>query len=740
MGLACIAALALQTPGALAAHAQATNDVAGRQSSLAKVIVRLSLKYHYPAVKIDEDFSRRVLTRYIDTLDPGRFYFTRRDVAAIHAAFDKQLGTDLRTGNLEAARAIHGLYMQRKKQLFALALQLLEEKPDLHSPAHYRVAREDAPRPGDNAALERLWRKRIDNEVLDRLLRGENLDSARAELKSRYGNPSVNTDAGAFDRYMNAFMGTLDPHSRYVTARQAGDPEGGTGLAQPLAGARLINRNGYVTFVRPPLPGNSLHHNDLVNGDSILGMQPKPGGKTVFFSGWSLEQAITAIRRTAGTPARLLVRTPGPPGLQHTRWVRMPGPDTRHPGQRAEAYIDFARDGAFQYKIGVIRIPGFYRGVESDSSGHGSGGVAFDVAYLIRLLKRKGVSALLLDMRGNPGGSLTEALSMTGLFMPSGDPVVDIRTRFGSSRHVSLNRHGGIAWRGPLGILVNRGSASATELFCGALKDYGRAIILGARTWGKGTIQTLIPLAEYTRFKNPGELKLTTAEFFRPDGESPQRRGILPDIALPSASSIFAAGEAAYANALPATSLPPLRYTPMTDNVAPPLKRLRTYFGKDLAKGKTVKLYEREIGLLRESGNSTSVVLDLQARRHMFAESDARWLKLENDWRSTLGEPPLGDLSQAGRTAFRMPDIPLRLAIRLMGKFAGVEPSIGLDTDDLRSADAAKGYQCRYLPLIEEHRISLCTPGSRQIFYAPGPHSSGKAGTVGPRRPDGGEL
>ncbi len=726
---AAVAMLALGTSPANANSPAGTS----RRSSLAQAIVRLSLEYHYPAVKIDTDFSRRVISRYIDTLDPGHFYFTQQDTKAIHSAFDGQMARDLRIGNLKPAFAIHKFFLQREKQLFTLALHLLAHKPNLGSSGRYRVDRKNVPRPRDNAALELLWEKRIDNEILDRLLRGEPLKQVLTILRTRYRNPDPGSNGQVFRQYMNAFMAVMDPHSRYIDLQKTGGRIGHADNPHGIAGAMLVNRNGYVTIARLPVTGNTAAPGWLMNGDRILGIRMKPRGGTVPLSGWNLDRAIHIIRQSAGTGARLLVQPPGPDGLQRTKWVRVPTRTTPSRTQRAVAYIRFAREGTTQYKIGVIRIPSFYKGVKSTAAAHGSAGVASDVAFLIRLLKRKGVSAILLDMRSNPGGSLREALAMSGLFMPVDEPTVKILTRFGTNRYSTVNGNGGIVWWGPLGVLVNRGSASATEIFCGALKDYRRAVILGTRTWGKGTIQTFIPLAGHTRAHDPGELKLTTAEFFMPDGESPQIRGILPDIALPSASDAFIGGESAYSDALPASSTSPLHYKPLDGNDNALLPQVENYFQKKLAKGKALKLYEREISLLRQSDNA-SVSLDLRSRRHLLEASDARWIKLRADWSSVLGAPPPGNSGQSRRETFRIPDVPLHLAIRIMGKAVDLDPSIGLETST--PAQSAKRYRCWYQswsnPLI-------CTRNSQQIFQAPETLSAGKAGTAAPPlRPHGG--
>jgi len=293
--------LALSLPATGGPHASAG---AWRQSSLARVIVRLSLAYHYPAVKIDTDFSRRVISRYLDILDPGHFYFTRQDTKAIHSAFDDQLGKDLRTGNLTPAFAIDKFFLHRKMQLFLLALRLLAQKPDLDSSAHYRIDRGEVPRPQHSSALELLWKKRVDDEILDRLLRGERLKEALAVLRIRYRNP--NPANHVFGQFMNAFLTAMDPHSRYLSAQEAGDRIGGTDTRNFVAGARMVNRNGYVTVVSLPSPGNTSIPGHLMNGERILGLRMKPPGENG--SPFGLEhrpghQDHQTVGGHAGTPA-----------------------------------------------------------------------------------------------------------------------------------------------------------------------------------------------------------------------------------------------------------------------------------------------------------------------------------------------------------------------------------------------------------------------------------------------------
>ncbi|MGI0135036.1 MAG: S41 family peptidase, partial [Candidatus Micrarchaeaceae archaeon] len=513
----------------------APDSSSSQREEIARTVVRLAQQYHYPAETLNGNFSKRMLLEYVDTLDPQHSYFTRKDIDNLNKEFGDALPTDLEAGKLGPAFSIYALYDTRVHQRIDYALKQLSGKPDFKGKEVYRYKRSHAPFPTDRKALDLLWGKQVKNDAITIMLAAHTWDDTARILKNRYNSLLSNTIHASKNKiltlYLNSYMQTLDPHSAYFSNFQAERFDSRISLRSGGIGARLNFRNGYITLEHIFPGGAAAKTRVLKPGDRIVGIGQGQTGTILNIVGWNPDTVNKMTRGRVGTKIRLLVLPTGESAEAKKITVTLVRTNIGLDGERAEARILSSQIGPFAYSIGVIRIPSFYSNLQS--SGHNIPKVANDVSYLVRQLRNRNVSAILLDLRYNNGGSLKQALALAGLFIPQG-PVVQIENHYGKIQVLDTPADSVPIWRGPLGILVNRFSASATEIFTEAMKTYNRAVIFGSRTWGKGTIQTLIPLHKYLPRLKAGEIKLTVAQYFGVNGSGIQLHGIQPDINIPT--------------------------------------------------------------------------------------------------------------------------------------------------------------------------------------------------------------
>lgn len=650
-----------------------------RQVLIARTVTQVSQQHHYPAEKLDASFSGELLKEYIDTLDPGHFYFTRKDVDSIHKKYDAALASDLQNGNLEPAFDIYKLYEKRVRQRIHYALHLLEKEPGFKGSDSYRFARRHAPWAADSQALDKLWQERVKNDALVILLTGKSWKDVASTLRKRYSRALENlkqtTSDDVFTTFLNAYTQTQDPHSTYFSPFQSQQFQIEMSLHFEGIGAQLSETNGYATIVRL-LPGGPAAKNGVLkSGDRITAVGQGKDGKMLDVVGWRLDDVVKKIRGPKGSTIRLRILPAGALPGSPEKTLSLVRNTVELNAQRAHGHTVLVKHGSNVYKIGVIDIPSFYVkdfGGPDSGSDHQSSSVTTDVKRIIARMKKDKVSGVLLDLRDNGGGSLQQAATLTGLFIPAG-PVVQVQYRGGHSQVLPAPGDEQTVWTGPLALMVNRFSASATEIFAGALKDYHRALVLGSRTWGKGTVQTLIPLRDYLPGFKAGELKLTMAQFFRVDGASTQQHGVEPDIEIPSPIDDKMFGESTYPNALPWKQIQPADYTPLGDGIDKALPQISHYFKDTVQKKPEYRIFEREINAQKSMSARTSITLNMAKRKAERDSDRARELQFENEWRKLNGEPPFKDLKEADDQKFTAPDTALDVATELLGDYIAIE-------------------------------------------------------------------
>ncbi|HVB83400.1 MAG TPA: S41 family peptidase, partial [Rhodanobacteraceae bacterium] len=484
------------------------------QSEVAQLSARFLTRYSYEALPLDNAMSERVFKAYFDALDGEKLFFTQADVDHF-ASLRDGLDSAIWTGDMSGPFAIFNLYEQRVAERVAYARSLLAKGFDFNREESFDLDRRHAPWAKDTAALNDLWRKRVKNDWLRLKLAGQKDPEIRRTLDKRYANyveQARELDGeDAFSTFMNAYAMANDPHTNYLGPRASENFDISMKLSLEGIGAVLERRDEY-TQIREIVPGGPASRSKLQVGDRIVGVGQGAGCPIEDVVGWRLDDVVALIRGKKDTVVRLEV-LPADVGLDGKHeTITMVRKKVTIEEQAAKKKIIDIRDGGRTLKIGVIDLPTFYQDFEARRRGDPNYRSATrDVAKLLAELKKDKVDGVIVDLRNNGGGSLAEATELSGLFIGKG-PIVQVRDNRG--RVEEEDSDNGRVWDGPLAVLVNRGSASASEIFAAAIQDYGRGLIIGENTYGKGTVQNLVDLDQVAQQPQGklGELKMTIAE------------------------------------------------------------------------------------------------------------------------------------------------------------------------------------------------------------------------------------
>jgi carboxyl-terminal processing protease len=529
-----------------------------RQSTL--IINNVVGKYHYKKSVLDDGMSAAILERYLESLDANRRYFTQKDVDRFTKKYRSRLDDSLRGAMLEPAFEIFITYRMRMEERVSHALELLGSDFNFKLDEVYRFDREDVPWAANKQELDEMWRKRVKNDVLGLKLTGKKIKEIKTTLRKRYGNTLHRTRQLAsndvYQLFINAYTQTIEPHTSYMLPRLAENFDISMRLSLEGIGAVLTVEDEY-TVVLKTVPGGPAGQSGLVHpGDRITGVGQGNEGEVVDVVGWRLQDVVDLIRGPKGSVVRLQIVPEEGVSTGLSKTIVLVRNKIKLEDQAAKKSIIENPGGRTGVRIGVVDIPAFYRDFDGASQGNKDfRSTTRDVRKILKELAAEKVDGIVIDLRQNGGGSLTEATELTGLFIPSG-PVVQVKDSTGSV-DVERDTDPEQVYAGPLAVLVDRYSASASEIFAGAIQDYGRGIIIGEPTFGKGTVQTLIDLGRFVHNggKKLGRLRLTMAQFFRIDGASTQFRGVVPDIIYPTASDSNDEGERSLDNALPWASI-----------------------------------------------------------------------------------------------------------------------------------------------------------------------------------------
>ena len=616
-------------------------------------VVELLKRHHYSKPPLDDKRSVIIYESYLKLLDPSRSYFLASDVAE----FDKwrtQFDDFLKSGDLNPGFTIYKRYLDRIKSRLDFALAELNkgvDKLDFSTKETLLVDRKDAAWPKTQAEMDDLWRKRVKDEVLRLKIAGKDPAKIQETLTKRYKNQLARIGQtraeDVFQAYINTFAMSYDPHTNYLSPDSAENFDINMSLSLEGIGAVLQSDNDNVKIVRLVPAGPAAKTKQVAPADKIVGVA-QGDKEMVDVIGWRLDEVVKLIRGPKGSTVRLeVIPASNAPNDQTTKIVAITREAVKLEEQAAKKSILHLKQDGRDYTLGVIDIPAFYLDFKAYRAGDPQyKSTTRDVKKLLTELQAEKVDGVVLDLRNNGGGSLQEATELTSLFIDKG-PTVLVRNADGKV-DVLEDENVGAFYKGPMAVLVNRLSASASEIFAGAMQDYHRALIIGGQTFGKGTVQTIQPL-------NHGELKLTLAKFYRVSGQSTQHQGVVPDISYPSIIDTKEIGESALPEAMPWDSIKPA-IKPAIDPFKPLLAQLQSRHETRSAKDAEFVFIENRLALAKQLMNEKTVSLNEADRRAEHASIEGKQLTLENARRKAKGEEPLKELKKEDEDALPVED------------------------------------------------------------------------------------
>lgn len=648
--LCVLLASTAQTPVANAVASATTQDLTPteRHRRVSKLVSNVIERSHYRQSPINDPVSALVLDRYIDQLDASRSYFLASDIAEFER-FRYQLDDAVVNGSLEPVFAIFNRFQQRNRERVAYALELLKTEPDFTIDEYFEFDRQKAPWAKTEAELNEIWRKRVKNDALSLMLTEKTWEETRDILRKRYERVLRRTEQvtsdDIFEVFMNSFAHVFDPHSSYFSPRNSEEYRIQMSLSYEGIGASLQLVDDYVTVLNV-LPGGPAALSGKLNpNDRITAVAEGKDGKFTDVIGWRLDDVVQLIRGKVNTVVRLQVlpagATPGSP----EKTIELVRNKVTLEAQAAQKEVRKIQRGDREFTVGIINVPSFYQDFEAKASGEQDyRSTTRDVRRLIEELKAEKMDALVMDLRGNGGGHLTEATALTGLFIPAG-PIVQLRET-GGRVEVLDDSDDSIAWDGPLIVLVDRFSASASEIFAGAIQDYGRGIIVGQQTYGKGSVQNLYPLDRYALGPDPGfgQLTVTIGKYYRVTGESTQHRGVQPDIAMPSAISAEEVGESTRESALPWDRIRPVNFG-KTAHWVQAVPALVKAHEQRIAEDPDFKSLLAELEAFEKVRTQKKLSLNLKTRIAEREQLEQARLARENARRAAHGLPPIEQLA-----------------------------------------------------------------------------------------------
>jgi carboxyl-terminal processing protease len=617
-----------------------------RQSSVAQEIIsHLNRRFVRP-LDVDDELSQRVFTRYLDELDEARLYFTAADINSF-APLRLTLDDALERGDLEPAFRIFNVYQQRVAERQRYVLKLLDKGlSSMRFTADERLEldRKHASWPRDRAELDDVWRRRIKGSVLDLKLAGKS-DAAIVDLLRRRYRSQLNlvwqrNTEDAFRTFMSAFTQSYDPHTRYLSPRLSENFNIQMSLSLEGIGAILEGDNEYVRVVRL-VPGGPADKSGLLQpGHRIVGVGQGNSGPLMDVVGWRLDDVVDLIRGPRDTQVRLELIAPKQESDHPTTVIQLTRGTVALEDQAArKKIITLTQTGGPARTVGLIEIPSFYvdfKGLQAGGDDYRS--TVRDVRRLVEELKEEGIDGLVIDLRDNGGGALQEATQLVGLFITTG-PTVQVR---GANGKVTEYRDtdAEMIYDGPLAVLVNRMSASASEIFAAAIQDYGRGLIIGESTFGKGSVQQMVDLKE-------GQLKLTTAMFYRISGRSTQRHGVIPDVRLPEVYDPETVGEEALEGALPPDQVEATRFVSRhSEHEHRVFDWLQHQHGMRVQQDPELTFLVAGLDHVRETRSEKSISLREETRRRQ-RTAEERWrLAQENKRRVAKGLAPVKQLTE----------------------------------------------------------------------------------------------
>jgi carboxyl-terminal processing protease len=636
-----------------------------RERMIARQVGALLEDNHYSQQRIDDAMSPRVMDKFLDGLDGQRSYFLASDITEFQA-YRLRFDDMIRTGDLEPAYAMFARYQQRNRERIRHALSLLDQEPDFTRDETFEFDREKSPWPATPAELDELWRKRVKNDAISLLLTGKTWDEAREVLRTRYDRVLKRADQvkpeEVFEVFLNSYANTFDPHSSYFSPRNSEEYKIQMSLNYEGIGASLQLVDDYVTIMNLIEGGPAAASGALSVNDRITAVGQGKQGPLTDVVGWRIDDVVQLIRGKGGTLVRLQILPVGAAPGSPERVVEFTRGKVTLEAQAARKELKTINRGNTEYRIGIINVPGFY----SDYDGQRAGDKNYrsttrDVRRLIEELKAENIDGLVIDLRGNGGGFLPEAQSLTGLFVDQG-PVVQVQFANGE-REVLDDPDAGIAYDGPLVVVIDRFSASASEIFAGAIQDYRRGVVVGQRSFGKGTVQNLVPLSRWSARPVNGQLTVTIGKFYRVTGESTQHRGVEPDVELASPIRLKDVGESALDDALPWDRIDRAEFRAL-DTRLPSIAKLALEENSRQKRDPDYRWLVEDIAALNRLRDQSSISLNIEKRRAERTMLETNRLSRENARRVARAESPLSSIEALDVS--KQPDVVLDQSAEVM--------------------------------------------------------------------------
>jgi len=534
-------------------------------SHLLRLVAAISEQGHFSKKKISNESSHLILKNYLNTLDSQKIYFTQSDINYFQR-YRYKIDDALKNGNLEPIFDIFRIYRLRVQQRIEYSIKIINSTNSFLVDDEYDFSRENVKWQKDVSILDTSWEKKSKNDLLSILLAGQEINTAKKTLNKRYQkflNRINNYESNdVIDIFLNSYVHFLDPHSNYLNPNRAEEYEIQTTLSYQGIGARLELSDDYVQ-IQSIIPGSPAFKNgELKPLDKIIGVLDNENNELIDVIGWELDEVVKLIRGPKNTDVTLQILPTGSNPDGNPYLLTLERDEVELEQQAASSYIETINNAQGTYSIGIIKVPSFYQDFAARRRGDKDyRSTTLDVKKIVENLVDIGIDALTIDLRGNSGGLLDEAASLTGLFINDG-PLVQLKDT-NEKIDVIEDPIPGSIYDGPMVVLIDRFSASASEIFAGAIQDYKRGIIIGQKTYGKGSVQSLYPLDRYSRFtskKGFGQLTLTIAKYYRVTGAGTQNKGVIPDIVLPSFIDERLIGEETKINSLPWDKIPSLEF------------------------------------------------------------------------------------------------------------------------------------------------------------------------------------
>ncbi|WP_449258614.1 carboxy terminal-processing peptidase [Chlorobium limicola] len=632
------------------------------QQTAGKYVAQYLIRNHFRKVSVNDSLSQQMFRRYLEHLDGSKSYFLANEVESLRRSYGNRLDNEFLEGKSNAGFAIYNLFLKRAKE----KMQFMKSAAgtarfDFSVSETLDLDRKNAPWPADRKQLQALWMKELKYQWLNMKYSEDTDKSIRAELSKTYTNRlkllNQQKPDDAFQAYMFAVTTSFDPHTNYFSPDEFENFQIDLSRSLEGIGAKLQMESEY-TVVNEIIPGGPASRSNLLKkSDRIIGVGQGPTGEIVDVRGWRINDVVKLIRGRKGSVVRLQIYPASQAGRGPAKIIRLVR-------DKVDLQEQAARKSVIELdnrKIGVISIPSFYLDFEGQKLNvNNYNSTTRDVSKILNELSSAGVDGLIIDLRDNGGGSLEEAVNVTGLFI-SGGPVVQISNSSGG-KMVLRDEDKRVLYNGPLAVLVNRYSASASEIFAAAIQDYGRGVVIGERTFGKGTVQSIVklnrPFSILSKQTDLGQLKLTVAKFYRISGGSTQNRGVTPDIAIPSLIDTASIGEDTYPSSLPWSTVSKTFYRPVGAVSREDIEQLRKSYDLSYQQGHSSREYLQDVGILNRIRKRKTVSLNEAAYK---AESN-ELKRIEKRW--TTEEDSVRDSSK---------DFMLNRSAEIMNGFIGIK-------------------------------------------------------------------